>query len=297
MAMADSTQPGKEDKGAERRRQLKAARMRAARLADPEEARAKDRARYQANKERILRKNKRYRERNAEVLRARAKARHAANPDPNRARYKLWREKNGEKKKASDRAYAAANKEAKAAAERERYAREREKILARNKAWREGNRHAVSRQKAAYQRKRRASDCIVRLVDCMRSRVVAALSRADQSKRQSTLSLIGCTATELKIHIESLFLPGMTWSNRGMHGWHVDHIIPLSKFDLSDPEQQAVAFHYTNLQPLCAADNLRKSNKVPGQNLFGFAHAARIADAASAKPKRRRKHGGQYGGH
>jgi hypothetical protein len=86
----------------------------------------------------------------------------------------------------------------------------------------------------------------------------------------------------------------MTWDNRSVNGWHIDHIIPVSKFDLNDPQQQAAAFHYTNLQPLWASENRRKSNRVAGQNLFGFAYAARIADAASAKPKRRLKNAGQH---
>ena len=109
---------------------------------------------------------------------------------------------------------------------------------------------------------------------------------SEEDKRQMRLFL--------RAWIESKFLPGMTWENRRQ--WHIDHIMPLAKFDLSDPAQQAAAFHYTNLQPLWAKDNLRKGDKVAGQQCFGFACAARIADAASAKPKRRRKHGGQHGG-
>jgi len=70
---------------------------------------------------------------------------------------------------------------------------------------------------------------------------------------------------------------------------HVDHILPLSAFDLNDEEQQRAAFHYTNLRPMWALENKRKSDKIPGQHLFGFAYAAKIVDAASAKPKRQRK--------
>jgi hypothetical protein len=55
----------------------------------------------------------------------------------------------------------------------------------------------------------------------------------------------------------------MSWGNYGLHGWHVDHIIPCASFDLTDPEQQRQCFHYTNLQPLWAEDNLRKSDKLP----------------------------------
>ena len=41
--------------------------------------------------------------------------------------------------------------------------------------------------------------------------------------------------------------------------WHVDHIIPCCKFDMKNPEDQKKCFHYTNLQPLWATENLRKS--------------------------------------
>jgi hypothetical protein len=74
--------------------------------------------------------------------------------------------------------------------------------------------------------------------------------------------LLGCTMAEFVEHIESLWGDGMTWHNWGRDGWHMDHIVPLSAFDLSDADQIKAACHYTNLRPLWAVDNLRKGAKV-----------------------------------
>lgn len=73
--------------------------------------------------------------------------------------------------------------------------------------------------------------------------------------------LIGCNPEELRAYIESQWSPGMTWDNHCHSGWHIDHKRPLASFDLTDPEQQARAFHYTNLQPLWKSDNLKKGAK------------------------------------
>lgn len=54
----------------------------------------------------------------------------------------------------------------------------------------------------------------------------------------------------------------MTWENHGMRGWHIDHKRPCSSFDLSDPAQQCACFHFSNLQPLWATENLRKGDRV-----------------------------------
>ena len=51
----------------------------------------------------------------------------------------------------------------------------------------------------------------------------------------------------------------MTWENHTTHGWHIDHVKPCAVFDLSKPEEQKKCFHYTNLQPLWAKENLSKS--------------------------------------
>jgi len=65
-------------------------------------------------------------------------------------------------------------------------------------------------------------------------------------------------------HLESLFLPGMSWENR--HLWHIDHVLPCAAFDLTNPKEQRRCFHYTNLQPLWALDNIKKRAKCPNGN-------------------------------
>jgi hypothetical protein len=96
-----------------------------------------------------------------------------------------------------------------------------------------------------------------RIVQNMRGRLWCVLRGA--SKASKTKDIVGCSIENLWIHLESRFSDGMTRKNYGL--WHVDHIRPCSSFDLSDPEQQKQCFHFSNLQPLWAKDNLKKWKK------------------------------------
>jgi hypothetical protein len=87
------------------------------------------------------------------------------------------------------------------------------------------------------------------------------LNRFVKHRDFSASSLVGCSNDEFKMHLEKQFLPGMTWDNYGVNGWHIDHIIPLSSAR-HDVERLKELCHYTNLQPLWAEDNRRKSNKL-----------------------------------
>jgi hypothetical protein len=82
-------------------------------------------------------------------------------------------------------------------------------------------------------------------------------------KSSSATKLLGCTIADLRNHIERQWLPGMSWENWSREGWHIDHIIPCSSFDLSQEEDQYKCFHFSNLQPLWAADNMKKGTKLP----------------------------------
>jgi putative ubiquitin-RnfH superfamily antitoxin RatB of RatAB toxin-antitoxin module len=97
-----------------------------------------------------------------------------------------------------------------------------------------------------------------RLADSVRARLRAALK--GNYKTGMALQELGCTISVLKQHLSAKFEQGMSWDNYGK--WHMDHIRPLSAFDLSDAEQINVACNYSNIQPLWAKDNLMKGSKI-----------------------------------
>lgn len=84
----------------------------------------------------------------------------------------------------------------------------------------------------------------------------------DKQHSLKSVELFGCTMTELRAHLESGFADWMTWENYGSH-WHIDHEKPCRAFDLTDPEQAKLCFHFTNLRPMEARENILKSDKLP----------------------------------
>jgi hypothetical protein len=96
----------------------------------------------------------------------------------------------------------------------------------------------------------------------MRGIITKSLKRSGHAKKSHSRDLLGCDWDFLRKFLESKFLAGMSWENHG--DWHIDHIRPISWFDLSDSEQLKAAFHYANLQPLWKIDNLKKGNRYEG---------------------------------
>jgi hypothetical protein len=82
-----------------------------------------------------------------------------------------------------------------------------------------------------------------------------------------TEQYVGCSFEEAKRRIESQFTRGMTWENYGSF-WTLDHIVPLSSFDLSDERQRMFVNHISNLRPLNAKENIQKGNKIPAAHQF-----------------------------
>ena len=102
-------------------------------------------------------------------------------------------------------------------------------------------------------------DPLYRLERNLRKRLAMAIKK--NSKAGSAVKDLGCSVAEFKKYLESKFEPGMTWGNYGKYGWHIDHIKPLSKFNLTDPKEIKQACHYLNMQPMWWQDNLSKGDK------------------------------------
>tara|TARA_R100000963_G_C4621481_1_gene88860 strand:- start:35 stop:931 length:897 start_codon:yes stop_codon:yes gene_type:complete len=117
-----------------------------------------------------------------------------------------------------------------------------------------------------YENERRKNNPQFRLKQNLSRRIRGALTKFKTRKNISTLKLTGIKSIQfLMHHIAKQFKPNsegvpMAWDNYGE--WHIDHIKPCSSFDLTCPIQQKLCFHYTNLQPLWAIDNLVKQDKI-----------------------------------
>lgn len=182
---------------------------------------------------------------------------------------KGWKRDNADRVKASnnywnlrtDQKAAYQRRKAKMLADPAYASKRRAAIKKATVAYQAENRQAVTAYRRNYENRQYRESTEYRLKHNLRSRVGAALRAQRASKNWNLLNIVGCSTTELMAHLETQFQPGMTWENWAFDGWHIDHIRPCASFDLTDEAQQLECFHFSNLQPLWAVDNLTKSDK------------------------------------
>lgn len=98
----------------------------------------------------------------------------------------------------------------------------------------------------------------------MRNTLQRIARKVSFRKTERTNVYLGCTIDEARRHIEKQFQRGMAWDNHGV--WELDHIIPLAKWDLTNPQHIKRANHFTNLQPLWKRDNREKGARLIGSH-------------------------------
>lgn len=140
--------------------------------------------------------------------------------------------------------------------QRKWFDKNKEKQYERVKEYQKSNALALRERR----KKRLIDDVNYRIARNLRCRLWCAL-RASKGN-VSAVKDLGCSIEELKIYIASLFQEGMSWDNYGK--WQIDHVVPLSSFNLKNEDEIRKACSYTNLQPMWANENASKRNHYSG---------------------------------
>ena len=211
-----------------------------------ERQKAADRKWHAANREKVAEKNRKWREANREKNAERVRKWRKANPKKVSEMHCKWREANAVRLAEQKRNYHAANCE---------------KINKKRREYRAANLESVRSQARTQKRTQHAnkkSDPIYQMARRVRGRMRMALKEKGFCKESKTAKTIGCSWKQFAKHIESQFSGGMSWDNRSE--WHLDHILPLSCATTIEGLEKLS--HYTNIRPLWAAENLRKSDNL-----------------------------------
>lgn len=130
--------------------------------------------------------------------------------------------------------------------------KDRKKAYKRNAEWRKRNWAKVYAKRLEPTNK---------IASMFRSRLCTAIKKQLGFKKVKSIELLGCSIPELMNHLQSKFYANMSWKNYGSY-WHIDHVRPCASFNLQNEKEQQICFHYSNLQPLTAKDNIIKGAKL-----------------------------------
>lgn len=121
-----------------------------------------------------------------------------------------------------------------------------------------------------YLKKRKLLDPEFHLRTKIKLCIFMVLSRPQ--KTSWVLKYVGCTSEQLRKHFEDQFLDGMSWGNmgRGENKWSVDHIRPISSFNMLKEEEIFVANNFKNLRPMWWAENNKRYWKDNHENQKQF---------------------------
>ncbi len=202
-----------------------------------------------ANKDKIAKRLKAWREKNAESLKQKKSEYYFKNKAEIRAKHKKYREENAEAIKIGKKLEYQKN--------RDRYLRKAKEWDKKNPEYRKSRRYKDQKNKT--RRKRYSQDVNYKLSEKIRNYSLRVTNAVKKNKPLRSLDYLGCSIEEFKNHIESQWQEGMTWDNHSLDGWHIDHIVSIDWHikNSTDPWQ---ANHYTNLQPLWSTENIKKSN-------------------------------------
>lgn len=172
-------------------------------------------------------------------------------------RVKTYSKKNKEKISAYQSGYRDENKDKLRLYLKDYYLKTKVERLEKEKELRKTEKY--KRRISEYRKRKYSSDVSYKASSAIRTMLWRVLKKTQSKKLARTEEIIGYKSCDLISHIERIFVNGMSWSNYGK--WHIDHIKPVSVFIKEGVTDPAVINALSNLQPLWAEDNFKKSDK------------------------------------
>ena len=159
---------------------------------------------------------------------------------------------------AKMRAYKQNNKEAISKYNKQYKLEHTEEISEYNAKYNTENRETIQKRHSAYLKEKYKTDEQYKLSCSIRNRIGKVLKGQD---KKQTLEMLGCSYEFLKAWLEFQFEEDMTFKNHGTM-WHIDHIVPCRCFDLTNNDEKLKCFHWSNLKPMYASENMAKKYAV-----------------------------------
>jgi hypothetical protein len=165
-------------------------------------------------------------------------------------------------KKIANKKYLIKNKERLTEYHKEWSKENRDRLNEYHKEWREKNIDKHREKKRNYQKHKRHTDPIYKLISNFRTAIYIVLKENKLDKYSNYFNMVGYSAEQLKEHLEKRFKDDMSWENYGE--WHIDHIKPISSFvfESVDDEEFKECWSLDNLQPMWGVENIKKSNRI-----------------------------------
>lgn len=206
---------------------------------------------YADNKKLVLKKQKNYYTKNIKTIKLRAAEYRKTHKRETKECNRQYRIRNAHVLREKGKEYRAAHKEY---------------IKCWQRGYRMRNKKTIRNRQRKWETFMRKQNPLFVIKARLRTRLYSALKT--KQRVSSATADLGCSINEFESYLETLFYPNangiqMSWDNYGYNGWHIDHHIPLSYFDLTDVFQSRIACHYLNLRPLWQEDNFEKRDKVP----------------------------------
>ena len=201
--------------------------------------------------------SKKYLEENKDLISIRRSKKYYENHEENLLKDRERIKNEREKRLVMSKRYYENNQEKVKEYQKKHYELNKEKYIKKAREWEINNREKKNKMTNERNKIRKKEDILFRLKTKLKTDIYISLKRRKKSKKLE--DIIGLSLDEYKKYIENQFEDWMTWENWGLYTWHIDHIIPLSS--VKTEEEVYLLWHYSNLRPLSASENLKKSNK------------------------------------